>query len=116
MEKNTKILIGLGVAAAGVVAYILLKPKKAVSSNNVVSQPNEYQFIKGSEEEIAFENEKGRKYSPFESAENGDLIQTDFGYYKYVVTDKNSGYWIKQYNCENGYCVKVGYKMEIVEV
>jgi hypothetical protein len=115
MEKNTKILLGL--AAAGVVAYLLLKPKKAVSSNNnVVSAPNEYQFIKGSQEEIAFENGKGRKYSPFESPENGDLIQTDFGYYKYVVTDENSGYWIKQYNCENGYCVKVGYKMEIVEV
>jgi hypothetical protein len=33
MEKNTKIL--LGVAAAGVVAYLVLKPKKAVLNTNV---------------------------------------------------------------------------------
>jgi hypothetical protein len=33
MEKQTKILIGL--AAAGVVAYLVLKPKKAVASTSV---------------------------------------------------------------------------------
>ena len=33
MEKNTKILIGL--AAIGVVAYLLLKPKKAVTKSNI---------------------------------------------------------------------------------
>ena len=59
MEKQTKIVLGL--AAAGVVAYLVLKPKKAVTSTNV--QPYNdfphlaYQFEKGSPEEIAFQNQ-----------------------------------------------------------
>jgi hypothetical protein len=37
MEKQTKIL--LGVAAAGVVAYLILKPKKATAQTNSVVSP-----------------------------------------------------------------------------
>jgi hypothetical protein len=41
MEKNTKILIG--VAAAGVVAYLVLKPKKAVAVENKAEKyPNDF--------------------------------------------------------------------------
>ena len=50
MEKNTKILLGL--AAAGVVAYLVFKPKKAVSSIKPIEagtydkpNPNDFQDI-----------------------------------------------------------------------
>lgn len=33
MQKKTKILLGLGLAATGVVAYFVLKPKKAVTTS-----------------------------------------------------------------------------------
>ena len=39
MEKKTKILIGLA-AAAGVVAYLILKPKKALASTSVSQELN----------------------------------------------------------------------------
>ena len=50
MEKQTKILLGL--AVAGVVAYLILKPKKAIASTKPINDgtydkpnPNDFQDI-----------------------------------------------------------------------
>jgi hypothetical protein len=84
MEKNTKILIGLGVAAAGVVAYLVFKPK----NNNATPAELDYSKPPNS---ITLSNLKF-----VESGNEAD----EYDYYGYVVyaskdeTNKVIGYTI----------------------
>jgi hypothetical protein len=101
MEKNTKILIGVGAIIA---AYLILKPKKAMANTqnkNVVTE-NGYQFIKDSQEEKSFYSATFEKYQIGGRPKDNDIIFTPFGQYKFTLTKQgvapaffNEGYWTK---------------------
>jgi hypothetical protein len=54
MEKNTKILLGL--ATAGVVAYLVLKPKKAVASTYVQPMATDKGIVANKVRELMLKN------------------------------------------------------------
>ena len=101
MEKNTKILLGVGAIIA---AYLILKPKKAMANTqnkNVVTE-NGYQFIKDSQEEKSFYSATFEKYQIGGRPKDNDIIFTPFGQYKFTLTKQgvapaffNEGYWTK---------------------
>ena len=114
MERNTKILLGL--AAAGVVAYIVYNKKAKVPtskctgefsvecndgscdvSNGIVRAclgkggekgAGQYQFVNGSDEEKAFSDATYKRYMIGGTPNNGDVITTKFGSYVFILTKK----------------------------
>jgi hypothetical protein len=115
MEKNTKIILGVGLAAAVVVGYIVYKSKNPKSSkctgefsvecndgscdvSNGIIAPclgkggekgtGRYQFVKGSDEEKAFSDATYERYMIGGTPNNGDVITTKFGSYVFILTKK----------------------------
>ena len=101
MEKQTKILLGVGAVIA---AYLILKPKKAAAQtqNKTIVTENGYKFIKGSQEEKEFYSATYEKYKIGGRPKDNDIIFTPFGQYKFTLTKQgvapaffNEGYWTK---------------------
>jgi hypothetical protein len=91
MEKQTKILLGLGAVIA---AYLILKPKNAGANtqNKTIVTENGYQFVAGSQEEKAFYLATLEKYKLGATPKNNDIINTLYGQYKFTLT-KQGAYW-----------------------
>jgi hypothetical protein len=104
MEKQTKILIGVGVA--GLVGYALwrnygVKPKDGVILDSAWGNSTAPNNTKEQKELIAKIQEAHRDFS---RVKEGDTLTTSFGKYKFIMTKAptaeghwydEKGYWIK---------------------
>lgn len=98
MENNTKIAIGLGVAA--LVGFTLwrnygVKPKDVVILNSYYGDSSKETTNEQKEliQKIA-QIQKTFQAIP-EHIEMPKTLETSFGKYKFISTDKNNGYWTK---------------------
>jgi hypothetical protein len=89
MENNTKIAIGLGVAA--LVGFTLwrnygVKPKDVVILNSYTGDSSTENT--NEQKELIQKIAKERTAMP-------KTLETSFGKYKFIDTDKDNGYWTK---------------------
>jgi hypothetical protein len=87
MKNNTKIAIGLGVAA--LVGFTIwrnygVKPKDVVILNS---------YTGNSSTETT--NEQKELIQKIDKERTATNIETSFGKYKFIATDKDNGYWTK---------------------
>jgi hypothetical protein len=93
MEKQTKILIGVGVA--GLVGYALwrnygVKPKDVVILSSGFGNPS----TDTSNEQKELIKSIQSRYKIGGRPSNGDKLDTSFGKYNFVLTKAGNGMWI----------------------
>lgn len=88
MEKNTKIAIGLGVAA--LIGFTLWRNYGVKAKDSIILSS----YDGDSSKETT--NEQKELIQKIAQSKNAQTLETSFGKYKFVTTDKSgNGYWTK---------------------